>query len=140
MQDLRIVAVDDSPLIQDYLVEIFANLEGCTLVGLGSDGLEGLKLIRELQPEVVVLDITMPHRNGIEVLREIRKEDSNMVVIMFTADPSLVLEDICLKEGANYYLTKTEILDLVAICKELSMAHSDKAVQGVRCYERRRKR
>lgn len=119
MKDLRIVLVDDSPLIRDYLDATLAKIERCQVVGMAADGLEALTIIRTLRPHVVVLDIMMPHRNGIDVLREIRKEDSNMVIIMFTADPSVVLEDICLKEGANYYLGKTEVLDLVAICKEL---------------------
>ena len=86
---------------------------------MAADGIEGVEVIRELRPHVVVLDITMPHRDGIDVLREIRKEDPEMVIIMFTADPSVVLEDICLKEGANYYLGKSELIDLVGICKEL---------------------
>jgi DNA-binding NarL/FixJ family response regulator len=120
LRELRIVVVDDSPLIRDYLEDMFAKVEGCKIVGMARDGIEALTIIRELRPEVVVLDITMPHRDGIDVLREIRKKDSSMVIIMFTADPSLVLEQICLKEGANYYLSKTEILDLVTICKELS--------------------
>ena len=113
------MAVDDSPLIRDYLGELFAKLKGCNLVGMACDGLEGLKIIRELRPDVAVLDIRMPHRNGIEVLREIRKENAKMVIIMFTADPSVMLEEICFKEGANYYLCKTEILDFVAVFKDL---------------------
>ena len=125
MKDLRIVLVDDSPLIRDYLDTTLTRVEGCTVVGMAADGIEAVKIIRELRPHVVVLDITMPHRNGIDVLREIRKEDANMVIIMFTADPSVVLEDICLKEGANHYLSKSEVLDLVAICKEL-VRHSDR--------------
>ena len=119
MKELSIVLVDDSPIIRDYLHTTFTRIDGCTVVGMAADGIEAVKIIRELRPHVVVLDITMPHRNGIDVLREIRKEDSNMVIIMFTADPSVVLEDICLKEGANHYLSKSEILELVAICKEL---------------------
>ena len=119
MRDLKIVLVDDSPLIRDYLDTTLARIKGCTVVGMAADGIEGVKVIRELRPHVVVLDITMPHRNGIDVLREIRKEDPNMVIIMFTADPSVVLEDICLKEGANYYLSKSEVLDLVSICREM---------------------
>lgn len=120
MKDLRIVLVDDSPIIRDYLEATFTRTEGCSVVGTAADGIEGVNAIRDLRPHVVVLDITMPHRNGIEVLREIRNEDPNMVIIMFTADPSVVLEEICLKEGANYYLNKSEVLDLVAICKELA--------------------
>ena len=119
MKELRIVLVDDSPIIRDYLDTTFNRIAGCTVVGMAADGIEAVKVIRQLRPHVVVLDITMPHRNGIDVLREIRKEDSTMVIIMFTADSSVVLEDICLKEGANYYLNKSEVLDLVAICKEL---------------------
>lgn len=119
MRELRIVLVDDSPIIRDYLETTLTRTEGCTVIGTAADGLEAVKVIRELRPQVVVLDITMPHRNGIEVLRDIRKEDSNMVIIMFTADPSVVLQDFCLKEGANYYLNKSEVLDLVGICKEL---------------------
>lgn len=119
MTDLRIVLVDDSPIIRDYLNTTLVRIKGCTVVGMAADGIEAVKVIHELRPHVVVLDITMPHRNGIDVLREIRKEDSDMVIIMFTADPSVVLEDICLKEGANYYLGKSEVMDLVAICKEL---------------------
>jgi two-component system, CitB family, response regulator DctR len=119
LKDLRIVLVDDSPVIREYLETTLTRVAGCTIVGTAADGIEGVKIIRELRPHVVVLDITMPHRNGIDVLRDIRKEDPNMVIIMFTADPSVVLEDICLKEGANHYLSKSEVLDLVAICSEL---------------------
>ncbi len=119
MKDLRIVLVDDSPLIRDYLDTTLARIKGCTVVGMAADGVEAVKVIRDLRPHLVVLDVTMPHRNGIDVLREIRKEDSNMVIIMFTADPSVVLEEICLKEGANHYLCKSEFPDLIAICKEL---------------------
>ena len=122
LDELRIVVVDDSPLIRDYLENMFAKMEGCRIVGMAADGLEALDVIREAHPNVVVLDITMPHRDGIDVLREIRKEDSQVVIIMFTADPSVVLEAICFKEGANHYLGKTEILDLMTICKELVSA------------------
>lgn len=131
LKELRIVVVDDSPLIRDYLVDMFGKLDGCHVVGLAADGNEGVEIIRELRPEIVVLDITMPHRDGIDVLKEIRKEDSEMVVIMFTADPSVGLEETCLREGANHYLCKTEILELIAICRELS---------GARCRDRRRRR
>ena len=122
MKELSIVLVDDSPIIRDFLDTTFDRIAGCTVVGMAADGIEAVKIIRELRPHVVVLDITMPHRNGIEVLRDIRKEDLDIVIIMFTADPSVVLEEICLKEGANYYLNKSEVLDLVAICKELAIS------------------
>ena len=118
MKELRIVVVDDSVLVRDHLNRVFAKIEGCRIVGLAADGDEGLAMVHALQPHVVILDISMPHRNGIEVLREIRKENSTMVIVMFTADPSVILEEICLKEGADYYLGKTHAIELLDICTE----------------------
>jgi len=119
LKELTIVVVDDSPLVRDYLDHTLAKIEGCKIVGMAADGNEALAMIPRLRPQVVVLDISMPHRNGIEVLREIRKEDADMVIIMFTADPSIALQELCLTEGANYYLCKTEMFELVEICQEL---------------------
>jgi DNA-binding NarL/FixJ family response regulator len=122
LKEVRIVGVDDSPLIREYIEHAFAKVEGCNVIGMARDGNEAVIMIRALRPTVVILDISMPHKNGIEVLREIREEAPCMVIIMFTADPSVLLEQICLKEGANYYISKTQFLDLIEICKELQAA------------------
>jgi len=60
----------------------------------------------------------MPHRSGIEALKEIRQEDPEIVIIMFTADPSVVLRDVCLEAGANFYLDKSQLQELIDICEE----------------------
>jgi len=119
LKELRIVIVDDSPLVRDCLENTFARIEGCKIVGMAADGNEALTMIPRLRPQLLILDISMPHRNGIDVLREIRKEDANMVIIMFTASSSVALEEVCLKEGANYFLCKTHLFELIGICKEL---------------------
>ena len=74
--------------------------------------------MRALRPDIVVLDIAMPHRSGIDALKEIRREDSEIVIIMFTADPSVVLRDVCLEAGANFYLDKSQLQELIDICEE----------------------
>lgn len=117
LKELKIVLVDDSPLICGCLKEALAEVEGCNVLGIAANGLEGLTMIRALQPHLVVLDVKMPHRNGVDVLREIRKEDSRLVIVMFTAHPSPMIEEVCLKEGANNYLGKTEVHVLIDICK-----------------------
>jgi len=119
VKELSVVVVDDSVLVREHLKRAFAQIEGCTLIGMAADGAEGLTMIRALKPNIVVLDISMPHRNGIEVLREIRKEDSEMLIIMFTSDSSVILKEVCLEAGANYYLDKTQIQELMEICKDL---------------------
>ncbi len=95
-----------------------AKIDGCVLVGTAADGREAIDMVGTLQPDLVVLDISMPHRNGIQVLREIREADPERVIIMFTGDPSAVLKEVCLEMGANFYLDKSQLEDLMDICRE----------------------
>ena len=119
MKELRIALVDDSLLIQDYIKRALMRIKGCNLVGIASDGLEGLLMIQMLRPDVVLLDVRMPLKNGIEVLSELRKTNSTIIVIMFTADSSPGLREKCLREGANYFVDKTEFRQLIEIFVEL---------------------
>jgi len=120
--EVTIVVADDSHLVRESLSEFFAKTPGCKVIGMAEDGEEALTMIRALRPQIVVLDISMPHKSGIDVLREIRSEDTETIIIMFTANPSHVLEQACLKEGANYYICKTQVIELLDICKTLASA------------------
>ena len=122
VKEVTIVVADDSHLVRDFLGEFLTKAQGCKIVGMAEDGDEALTMIRALRPQVVVLDISMPYKSGIDVLREIRSEDSETVIIMFTANPSHILEEACLKEGANYYLCKTQVLELLDILKTIRRA------------------
>ncbi len=119
LKELKIFIADDSALVREQLRRAFAQVDGCVLIGMAADGSEAVNMLRRLKPDVVVLDISMPHRNGIQVLREIRSEDPSTVIIMFTADPSVVLKEVCLEAGANFYLDKLQIQELIDICQEL---------------------
>ena len=119
MKELRVVLVDDSLLIQEYIKRALIGIKGCNLIGMASDGDEGLLMIRMLQPDVVLLDVSMPRKNGIEVLRELRMENSKVIVIMFTADTTPGLKEKCLEEGANYFVVKSEFRQLPNIFAEL---------------------
>lgn len=119
MKELRVVLADDSVLIQDYMKRFLPSIKGCHLVGVAGDGHEALIMIQMLHPHVVLLDVSMPRRNGIEVLREVRKRGSEVAVIIFTADPNPGLKEACLAAGANYFVCKTEFRELVDIFVEL---------------------
>ena len=82
MKQLRIVIVDDSDLIRDQLCKTFLPEADLSVVGTAADGLEAIRLIRELRPDIVVLDISMPLMDGIEVLREVRKDDHSTIMIV----------------------------------------------------------
>ncbi len=119
LTELRIVLVDDSLLIQEYMKPALRRIKGCNLVGMASDGDEGLSMIQMLDPDVVLLDVAMPRKNGVEVLKELRRENSKVVVIMFTADSSPSIREKCLQVGANYFVVKTEFSQLADILAEL---------------------
>ena len=119
LTELRIVLVDDSLLIHEYMKPALLRIKGCNLVGTASDGDEGLTMIQMLRPDVVLLDVAMPQKNGVEVLRELRRENSKVIVIMFTADSSPAIKEKCLQVGADYFVVKTEFHELVDILATL---------------------
>jgi len=123
-KQLKIVIADDSEPIRDLLWETFLVEPGLSVVGTAANGIEAIRVIRELKPDIVVLDISMPMMGGIEVLKEIRKDDQSTLIIMFTCHDSVVLSDFCRKIGANYFLTKTKLTKLLEICKDQLLAVS----------------
>jgi DNA-binding response OmpR family regulator len=99
----RIVVADDEVHIRDVL-RGYLEAEGFDVV-LAADGNEALRLARELHPELVVLDVTMPGLDGVEVLRQLRTE-SDVYVIILTARAEEVDKLVGLAVGADDYVTK----------------------------------
>jgi len=122
LKELRVVIADDSELIRGLLRQALSNVRGLNLVGMAENGAEAVQMTTELDPDLLVLDIAMPHKNGIEVLRDIRKRNESLLIVMFTADPSVILRDACLEGGANHYLDKSQIDVLLRICKDKLLA------------------
>ena len=126
MKDLSVVVIDDSVLIRDLLECALSKVEGCNLIGMAVDGVEGISMIRDLQPQMVILDVSMPNKDGIEVLREVRQENSQTTIIMFTSDASMALKDFCLEAGADYCLVKTQLQELLDTCREVVATRNSK--------------
>ena len=101
-----VLVVDDQPHIV-RLIQV--NLEkGGLRVATAADGVEGMRKIREHRPDLIILDVIMPHKDGFEVLREIKADPelSETPVVMLTvkAHNADIVEG--LKEGAELYLPK----------------------------------
>jgi len=97
----RIIIADDHPIILDGLVHLFTTANDIEVVTRCSDGEEALSSVRRALPDVLVLDVRMPRRNGIEVLREIHREQIPTRVVLLTAEISdeEVLEAVRLGVG-----------------------------------------
>lgn len=132
MRQLRIVIADDSELITDLLCETFLGETDLAVVGTAANGIDAIQLVRELRPDVVVLDISMPLMGGIDVLKEIRQDDHSTIIIMFTCHDSVALSDFCRNIGADYFLNKTQLKKLMKVCKDQFLAMSVGGLAGER--------
>jgi DNA-binding response OmpR family regulator len=116
VKELKIVIVEDFEMLSHLLRRTLSRTEGLNVVGIAADGVKAISLVREHNPHVLVLDISLPLKDGIEVLEEIRATDSSTIIIMFTAEQSPIIKKVCLEAGANYFLDKSQVAELTEIC------------------------
>jgi two-component system chemotaxis response regulator CheY len=100
---------DDSPTIL-RLLEGKLKAAGHEIVGMAKDGEEGIKLYLETRPDIAVLDITMPNKDGRECLAGILEIDSTANVIMVSAIKDEAVIAACIQAGAKAFSSKAQLL------------------------------
>ena len=102
-----VLIVDDSEFMRKLLKDIIEQ-DGYKIVGETGDGSKALKLYEQLKPDIITMDIILPNKTGIEIVKEINKvdKDNNTKIVMVTAlgQQQLVME--ALQAGAKEYITK----------------------------------
>jgi DNA-binding NarL/FixJ family response regulator len=103
---IRVVVADDHAIVRDGLVALLSALEGIEVVGAAEDGREAIAVATDTRPDVVVMDISMPHVDGVEATRFLTGRDGGPRVVMLTMneDDDTVLS--ALRAGASGYLLK----------------------------------
>jgi DNA-binding NarL/FixJ family response regulator len=107
---VRILLVDDHPIVRQGLRTLLEGRPGWEIVGEASDGVEALDKVESLQPDVVVLDVTMPRMNGLEACRLIqqkRQKASGLEVLFVTQHDSPQMMREALDAGARGYVVKS---------------------------------
>ncbi|EEM01399.1 hypothetical protein bmyco0001_1910 [Bacillus mycoides DSM 2048] len=106
--------VDDQSLIRDGLAMILNLRPELEVVGTASDGDEVVQKVKQLQPEIILMDIRMPRMNGVEGTRLVREKFPYIKVLMLTtfSDSELIFE--ALEQGASGYLLKDMETDAIA--------------------------
>ena len=137
---IRILLVDDHTLFRSGLKALLSRQDDFEVVGEASDGLEGVKLAEQLQPDLVLLDLDMPVMNGTEALAQMMEMNRQLPVVMLTVSE----DDDDLKEafvlGARGYLVKNidadylvnSIRKIVAGESVMSPEMTSKFVNGIR--------
>jgi DNA-binding NarL/FixJ family response regulator len=106
MSVIRILVADDHTVMRTGLCLLLERQSGFEIVGQADDGRKTVDLADQIKPDVVVMDIAMPHLNGIEATRQIvsRHPQTSVVILSMHSDESYVLR--ALKAGARAYLLK----------------------------------
>jgi len=120
MQNIRVLLADDHPAFLEGLKRYLGDQDGLEVVGEARDGEEAVSLARDLQPDVAIMDISMPVVNGIEAASQIKEAFPDIAVLILSAyyDEPYVIS--AMQAGATGYLVKTvDIGEIAAAVRAL---------------------
>jgi DNA-binding NarL/FixJ family response regulator len=103
---IRVLIADDHAIVREGLKQILADTKNIVVAGHAENGLDAIRLARENSCDVLLLDISMPDRNGIEILKQIKKESPQIAVLMLSMHREDQYAIRSLKAGAAGYLNK----------------------------------
>ena len=103
---IRVLIADDHAIVRQGLKQILSETEDLVIAGEAEDGSEALMLARQTVWDVFLLDVSMPNRNGIDTLKQLRKEFPRLPVLILSMHPEEQYAVRALKAGASGYLTK----------------------------------
>ena len=102
----RVLIADDHALVRDGLRHILKGASGFEVVGEANDGVSTIALIRSSAADVLVLDLSMPGRNGVELIKQIKEEKPALRILVLTMHAEQQYAVRAFKAGASGYLTK----------------------------------
>jgi DNA-binding NarL/FixJ family response regulator len=118
---IRILVVDDHPIVRQGLKTLLEGHAGWEVIGEASDGAEALEKAKDLSPDVMVLDVTMPRMNGLEACRLLRRQSPALEILFVTQHDSPQMMREALEAGARGYVVKSNAArDLLAAVEAVS--------------------
>jgi two-component system, NarL family, nitrate/nitrite response regulator NarL len=119
---MRILIVDDSELVRRGVKGLISSQKTWEVCGEAGDGREGIQKARDLQPDLVLLDLSMPDMNGLEVARCLRQDLRNTKILIMSQNDSTELLPPAIAAGADGCVDKGRIAkDLVAAIKNIEL-------------------
>jgi DNA-binding NarL/FixJ family response regulator len=113
MSDIRVLIVDDHPVVRTGIRNMLDPAVGISVVGEASTGSEALQMIESLQPQVVLLDMKLPDMSGIEVIKQIYETKSKSRVLGLSSYDDREFISQLLNYGASGYLLKEEVPEYI---------------------------
>lgn len=111
---MRVLLADDSNFILGRLKEMLS-INGCVeIVGSYTNGIDALKALKLLNPDLAIIDIKMPGLTGLQVLSEIRKVNKSIKIVILTFLKSGLYHNMAMEEGADYFFSKVDDFEKIA--------------------------
>jgi two-component system, NarL family, response regulator NreC len=118
---ISIFIADDHNLVRQGIVALLKNCDDFIVIGEASDGMKAVSLVKELNPDVVIMDISMPSLNGLEATYQIKREMPEIKILILTQHENEEYVIRMMKAGADGYILKNSV--------------SDDLVNGIRALE-----
>lgn len=120
MQQVRMIIADDHLLMREGLKSLLEKEGRFSIVGEADDGRQTVQLVRECNPHLVVMDVSMPNLNGIEATRQILEENPKIKIVALSGHSNMVFVREILEAGASAYVLKTRAYeDLIRAVDEV---------------------
>jgi len=125
---MNILIADDSSDFRERIRNLVLRQKGVHVVGECDNGLEALQLLKEKEPDMIILDIRMPLMNGIQVIKMIKGSGIKISVCVLTNYPFKQYRKRCLQLGADYFFNKskdfgkiTQVIDKILVDNEIEI-------------------
>ncbi len=110
---LNILVVDDVEMVRNRIVEIISELECVGSITHAGNFEEGLQKLEQVKPDLVLLDLSLPDRNGIELLRHISRKYTGTKVMVISNHANEYYKNLCSSLGALHFIDKSKDYDLI---------------------------
>jgi DNA-binding NarL/FixJ family response regulator len=120
MDKIRVLFVDDHPIVRKGLVSLMNGEKDILVVGEASDGDEAIKMARQCNPTIIIMDIAMPNKNGLFATSAILKENPNLKVIVLSMSDAPDSVKLAIQAGVSGYIVKQSVTsELLSAIREV---------------------
>ena len=115
MREKQLLIVDDAPLIVSRIKTMMTGLPGLKPILYAGTYGAAIEIVQHDKPDIILLDINLPDRNGIDLLRYVKLHHSAATVIMCTNQSSPFYRNLCTRLGASFFIDKSSEFELIPI-------------------------
>ena len=111
MRKMKVLIVDDNVRFGQFVRELLYSEEGLQIIGDAADGVEAIRKAKELKPDLVLMDISMPRMNGLDATRRLKKIMPELAIIILTIHELDEYREAAMASGASAYVLKKAMME-----------------------------